>query len=362
MAQVVNIFNFLKDYNQVSNPVVTVIDKQIWSMDLTKIPKIDEVKSAFFGSEIDEFTFLKVTKPILEPCPKPDDSLLEWITKNWQELAVDSVLYKKTLTREKKDEDGKVIEVEEKFEDDPKRLELFEDWSRNRSQWREVQAPKQEGLDLYNKLYRLYSDMKKEAEGVELIIGDGVISWRTDGQIIRHPILLQKVTLEFEPEKPRFIVKCEEVKAELYTAMLRVMSSINQKMLTSIIKEVDDQEYNLVDHLNTRGLFQRLIHVIDQRGEFVEKLGPINEHAQITINPVMFLRKRTLGYSAFLEKVIEEIEEKSEDILPAFFHTMIGNHLDEKEGPVESDEWNFSGIDKDILLTLPANNEQLKIR
>ncbi|VDN47266.1 conserved protein of unknown function [Petrocella atlantisensis] len=361
MAQAINIFNFLKEYNLLSNPVITELDKQKWSLDLSNIPIIDEIESVFHGIEMDELIFLKVIKPSLEPCPKPDELLLEWINSEWQRLSVVDVHYKDKISREKLDEDGEVSYIEEAFEDDINRITLYHKWILQRESWREVEIPREKGLNLYNKLFRLYSDMKKEAESVELIIGDGIINWQSDERLIDHPVLLQKVTLEFEPEKPMFVIKCEEIKTEIYSAMLRVLTSVNQKMLTDVMQDVEQQNYHLPEFENTHGLFHRLIHIIDEKGEFVEVISPTVHHAQIISSPVLFLRKRTLGYSAFLENIIAEINEKGETILPPFFDTMAGNHKEEQNYESIGDGWNHSGIDKDILLTLPANNEQLKI-
>lgn len=362
MAQVINIFNFLKEYNLLSNPVVTELDKQKWSLDLSDIPIIDEIESVFHGNEMDELIFLKVVKPSLEPCPKPDESLLEWIESDWQRLSVAEVHHKDKISREQLDEEDEPFYIEEFFGDDENRTVLFSKWIAQRESWRQVEIPREKGLNLYNKLFRLYSDMKKEAESVELIIGDGIINWYSDERVIDHPVLLQKVILEFEPEKPMFIIRCEEIKTEIYSAMLRVLSSVNQKMLTDIMLDVEQQNYHLPEIENTHGLFQRLIHIIDEKGEFVEKASSSSvHHAQIISRPVLFLRKRTLGYSAFLENIIAEINEKGETILPDFFDTMAGNHKEEQTYETINDGWNHSGIDKDILLTLPANNEQLKI-
>ena len=361
MAQAINIFNFLKEYNLLSNPVVTELEKQKWNLELSDIPIINEIESVFHGHELDELVFLRVIKPVLEPCPKPDDSLLVWLDNDWQRLAVVDVLVKEKVSREEEDNEGNIVYVEEEFEDNEDRRKAYKDWIAQRVSWRELEIPREKGLNLYNKLFRLYSDMKKEAESVELIIGDGIINWKTDDRIIDHPVLLQKVNLEFDPEKPMFIINAEEIKTEIYSAMLRVLSSVNQKMLTDIMQDVEQQDYHLPDYENTFGLYQRLIHIIDEKGEFVEQISSTVHHAQIISSPVMFLRKRTLGYSAFLENIIAEINDKGESILPGFFYTMAGNHKEEQSYESINDDWNYSGIDNDILLTLPANNEQLKI-
>lgn len=361
MAQVMNIFNFLKAYNELSNPVITEIDKQRWSLDLTDIPVIDEIKSIFHGNELEELVFLKVEKPSLTACPKPDDSLLEWVENDWSRLSVSVIYHKDKLVREVQDDSGEVSYFEEFFMDNCNRVEEYEKWISRRELWREVEIPKEKGLTLYNKLFRLYSDMKKEAESVELILGDGIIRWHTEERLINHPVLLQKVILDFDPKKPMFMVRCEEIKTEIYSAMLRVITSINQKMLTDVMQDVELNSYHLPDFDNTHGLYKRLIHILDEKGEFVDTLSPGTQYAQINSHPVLFLRKRTLGYSAFLESIISEIDEKGETTLPTFFGTMAGNHQEDVRLETISEGWNHSGIDEDVLLTLPANNEQLKI-
>jgi len=43
MAEIINIFNFLKEFNELSNPVITEIDNQKWSLNISDIPVIDEI-------------------------------------------------------------------------------------------------------------------------------------------------------------------------------------------------------------------------------------------------------------------------------------------------------------------------------
>lgn len=361
MAKINSIFNFLKDYNELSNPVITEINNQKWSMKLSNLPQIKEVWSIYCVQDFDGLKILEVKRPVMEPCPTPDELIIGWLDGNWKKLGIETIYYKEVLARELINEDGTVNQVEEYFVDDENRKTLFIEWTNKRDNWRQVEIPKEQGLDLYNNLFKLYSDMKKESESVELILGDGHIHWKTDLRIIDHPILLQKVQLEFDPNKPSFIVKCDELKTELYTPMLRIIPTINQTMLSDIIQDIEANTYHIADTFNTNGLFQRLINAVDEKGKCVEIFengynGPIIMH-----EPILFLRKRTLGFSMFIEKIIEEIESKEDIIFPDFFENMIGNHKEHKDVDVISENWNQSGIDQDVLLTLPANNEQLKI-
>ncbi|PKM88460.1 MAG: hypothetical protein CVU87_07490 [Firmicutes bacterium HGW-Firmicutes-12] len=361
MAQINSIFNFLKDYNELSNPVITEIDKQKWNLKLSDLPQIKELWSIYYAQDFDGLKILEVKRPVLKSCPVPDESFVEWLDGDWKKLGIEIIQFKKVIVKEIINDEGNVFQVEEYFDDDKNRKHLFDEWTIKRSNWRAVEIPKEQGLILYNNLFRLYSDIKKESESVELILGDGYLHWRTDLRIIDHPVLLQRVQLEFDPEKPAFIVKCDELKTELYTPMLRIIPTINQSMLSNIIQDIETNAYHIADTSNTRGLFQRLINVVDEKGKCVEAFDNGDTGPMILSDPVLFLRKRTLGFSMFIQKIIEEIESKDEITIPDFFENMIGNYKEHIETEVVDENWNQNGIDQDVLLTLPANNEQLKI-
>lgn len=359
MAEVKSIFNFLKDYNGLLNPIVTEVDRQIWNYEILNAPQIEELWSIYHTQNLDELKILEIKRPDIKPCPPPDETIKEWIQEEWKSLDTISISHKEKIIRKTIDENGEITEVEEYFTEDKNRISSFKNWLEKREDWRRTELPKREGLNLYNSLFELYSRIKRESESVELILGDGHIKWLTNERFINHPVLLQKVNLEFNPDRPSFIIKCSELKTELYTPMLRAIPSINQSMLPDIIQEAENI-HHIADVQNNIGFFKRLINVVDQKGIYVEDLnsaqGPI-----ITHNPILFLRKRTLGYSIFIEKIIEDIELDEDKVLPTFFETMIGNYSEQKVNGDMEEEWNYSGIDQDILLTLPANNEQLKI-
>ncbi len=361
MAQLSSIFNFLKEYNELSNPVITEIDKQRWSMKLSGLPQIKELWSVYQAQDFNGLKILEIKRPVLEPCPAPDDSIIEWLDENWKKLSVETIQHKELVVKEIVNEDESITQLEEYFIEDENRINLFGEWTKKRNNWRIVELPKEQGLILYNNLFKLYSDMKKESESIELILGDGYIQWRTDLRIIDHPVLLQRVQLEFNPEKPSFIVKCDELKTDIYAPMLRVIPTINQSMLSVIIQDIESNIYHIADISNNRGLFNRLINVVDERGKFVESFEIDYNGPMIMSEPMLFLRKRTLGFSIFIEKIIEEIVNNQEMNLPGFFENMIGKHKEQADVEVVGEDWNESGIDQDVLLTLPANNEQLKI-
>ncbi|MBS4024835.1 MAG: AAA family ATPase [Clostridia bacterium] len=271
------------------------------------------------------------------------------------------MLYKEMMVVEVQLEEGTINQREELFTDNPERIKLFEAWLKRREVWRSAQLPKKQGLDLYNNLFRLYSDIKKEAESVELILGDGHIKWQAPERKIDHPVYLRKVSLELNSDKPAFLVKCNEAKPEIYTSMLRVVSSINQAMLSEVLLEAEEKQYHIGDIENTKGFYQRLITVVASQGKLVDVSESISRDPIITIDPILFLRKRTLGFSNLITQIIKDIDETEGRYTPRFFGPMFGDYSNQSEDVIIEENWNQSGMDQDILLTLPANNEQLKI-
>lgn len=364
MANVKKVFNFLKDFNNMRNPVTTEVQKQNWYYDIGDLPNIEELWSIYHEEDYESLKILEVVRPILNPCPSPDETFKKWLHESWDEIEVETVDFIKSKTEKTRSKDGEIIEVIENFKDNEDRVRDSEEWLEKRKEWRKDELPRKQVLDLYNDLYKLYSDMKREGEGVELVLGDGLINWSTTERKINHPVLLQKVELEFNTDKPSFIIKCEEVRTELYTSMLRVIDTINQSMLGEVIQEVENKGFHISDKINNIEVFKRIINVVDENGKYIEDINNNSKGPTITYKPTLFLRKRNLGYTEFINRIIEDLDTQENIKLPDFFETMVGNYNEDEiddENNIVGESWNVSGIDNEILLTLPANSEQLRI-
>lgn len=361
MVEVVNLFKFLKEFNEISNPVVTEIERQKWNMKLKNMPKIPEIWNIYEEQDFENEKLLEVVRPQLKPCESPEDVFKDWLIDDYNHLSIENIRYKDKIGKIVKDQEGNFVEKFEFFDQNKERVEGYNSWIIQRKRWREEQITLKQGLEIYNLLFRLYSEMNKDSESVELMLGDGRIRWYTEEDVIDHPIVLQKVVLEFVAEKPSFIVRCEDINIELYTSMLRGIESINQSMLVPIVDEVENCSIHISDVENIRGLLKRIIAVIDKNGELVEnkefkKNAPVIYH-----EPVLFLRKRNLGYSSFIDKILEELVEEDYTNVPSFFNEMLGYHKDSEGDALTRENYHENGVDKDVLLTLPANMEQLKI-
>lgn len=74
-----------------------------------------------------------------------------------------------------------------------------------------------------------------------------------------------------------------------------------------------------------------------------------------------YCEKKTLGYEAFINDLIQDIELLGDKKIPTFFKTLVGEYTPDDTKVIKQSYTQTSGLDKDILLTLQANQEQLRI-
>jgi hypothetical protein len=103
------------------------------------------------------------------------------------------------------------------------------DWQRQREQWVKNETPARQTLALFQTVYEWYGILEREGEKIELMVGDGLLCCPDAAGKFRHPVLLQKLELEFYPEKkqPQFVFRKREQPPELYMEFLRVLPEVN---------------------------------------------------------------------------------------------------------------------------------------
>jgi very-short-patch-repair endonuclease/nucleoside-triphosphatase THEP1 len=350
-----DLFKFLKEYNEIKNPIVKDINSHKFSLFIGELPNNDYV-STFIDKSDENTNVLVVKKPDRLPCPTPRKEIKEWLNSGWDEVSVEKVRVIPTLERNSENNETSRIE---KFDDDSSRVQLFKQWEESRNIWREKEVSKLKAIELYSTLYKLYSDIQKEAESVELILGDGNFYWKHDLNSYHHPIVSQKVVLDFDSTVPKFSVLIEEPRVELNTSILRTIEGLNQGLIAELMEKIDEIG-SISDFEFNNEKFSELINRIHVDGKLVNEITRNEVYPVIYSNPVLYLRKKTLGYSEFISNIIQILEAQPDMQLPDFFRNLMGDYQDVIERP-EVENWNQSGIDQNVLLTLPANNEQLRI-
>jgi hypothetical protein len=181
-------------------------------------------------------------------------------------------------------------------------------------------------------------------------------------------VLLQRVNLRFDPAGPEFRFDAGTERVELHRALLRLIPSIEGRMIAQFDKELEATPVEPLGGESTSGFLRRLVHgLFATDGEFVdgEKRAASSGRPSMQRLPVIFLRARSAGLATTLDHIVEDLE-KIDSTPPEGLTRIVGV---ETEGPIAGSHGVSTGenvptppgSEPDILFSKPANAEQYEI-
>ena len=81
---------------------------------------------------------------------------------------------------------------------------------------------------LFENVYALWTKMQREGDRLELVVADGMLC--VEEHLVKHPVLLQRISLDFDPSRPEFRFFAGTEKVELQRALLRLVPTIEGRM------------------------------------------------------------------------------------------------------------------------------------
>lgn len=381
------LFEFLKAYTDLRYPPVRDITQQprsLWLKDLPAHPSVELFRDA--GKTEDEVEdsdiVLRLTRPVITRCPPPPPVLSDWLRPGLQEI---SGKVEVQPTRNVIGRDDKTLV--ERFDADSRRPSLLREWQHQREQWVTNERPARQSLTLFQTVYEWYGVQEREGERIELLVGDGLLSCPDGGGEFHHPIILQKLELEFYPEKrqPQFIFRKREQPPELYMEFLRVLPGVNSQQLARCADEMKKAEFAPLGAADTDGFLRRLIQgLFPSGGALLENDQPsASKHAGsssqsdstlfdqphatpeqnspvIERRPVIFMRQRRTGSSNVFDQVLKDIATR-EDFPPSLLQILGLDAGNDGGNGHHGNGLSIGNEDDDVLLSKPANREQLEI-
>jgi hypothetical protein len=88
-----------------------------------------------------------------------------WLESGWEDP------FKEVSPRKNETSAGGAARVH--FGSDPKRVAAFDQWKVQRNQWADAERPARAAMKIFEDFYELYGRMEREAERVEIVLGDG---------------------------------------------------------------------------------------------------------------------------------------------------------------------------------------------
>jgi very-short-patch-repair endonuclease len=369
--KLMRVFRYLEALNQHRNPPKRQIHEQLWSLRLRDLPEHSSIRRGKAkpsssktkngsGQNREEETagyLLKVQRPRLTRAPEPPERIVAWLEDGWDDPSK-PVIFEETM----EESVGGTAPRPVKFADDPARLESLERWRLLRSEWATTEKPARTAMKIFESLYVLYGRIGREGERVELVLGDGILSWRRAEGSIYHPILLQRLQLQFDASVPEFTISEADYPVELYSALFQSMNDVDGRAIGRCREELEESGFHPLVNGTTSGFLKRLVVQLSARGEFLEQGAPEKEgnDPRIGRDPVLFLRGRTLGFAAAIEGILADLRTRED--LPWSLLNIVGEELPNSDAG-DSNPATAGSVpsDSEVLLSKPANPEQIRI-
>jgi hypothetical protein len=362
------VFTFLKALDEHRNPVKRQLAQQPRRLPLRELPDHPDVELVYPTEEAADSGdlperaryILRVRRPVLTNSPEPPVEHREWIEGDWKNpIATIRFLPR----RQRTDHAGNVEDADfEAFEAVPERVEDLTRWKISRDQWAAKERPARDAMDLFNRLDSLRGHLGRVSDEEELVFGDGLLNWRLPSGGLHHPILLQRVELEFDSMKPEFRIVEGESPVELYSALLRTAEEVDGGTLAGIREEMEAGGISPLLGRVTSTFLKGVVPRLSAQGEFLDAPPPPGEEDRPRVwrEPVLFLRKRSLGFAAAIAAVLEDLDSRGE--IPAPLSRVVGCETGDSDAPEQSAPlpsiWSEPA---DILLSREANPEQIRV-
>lgn len=368
--KVVSLFNYIKELSAQRIRIITDVEKQYWRCYLKNIPvDIDNI-ATYYRDTVDEeadydTTLLSVQKPEFQPCPQPPSTLSDWLTPGWGRFQNDVKVIEKINKNEVENTETEEQEFEY-FNDSTQRMKAFASWGAQRNIWVEKQRDIKRTRDFFAQLFHMYSDLERDSETLELMVGDGIVR-EPGNNAINHPLLLKRVKFQFDAEANIVSIHDTDTEPELYTLLLKEMAQINPGAVKKANVDLVENFYHPLDRNYSTNFLKILTHNLSSKSRFIADGNyqtSDEDSLTVTVNPVFFVRKRLDGTLKTMEEIIANIQNTGH--VPGHIEDLVeGGEVEvlpePREQGIEEQLAALNGESLPILLSKEANREQLEI-
>lgn len=355
----INLFSYLKEFVSLSEKTVRNFEEYedfIWFKDIQN--DYGNYSILWQDGSKDNPEWIRFKKPKEPNFPNPPERLLRWI----EQITIKNYKTIPNLKNEIQEDD-----IVYYLKDYPELKNLFDNYLNNEwLVWASVYEEFEKKQNNYQKFYNMYQKSIKFGEEFELIIGLGLMYFRTDkGLIIKRHILAANALLDFRPEKGLFdlTIGAEGAKLKIEDQMIEGLQEFSG--LVDSVKELEE-ELDDKDLLETpfdeeiKDCLKSFLNKISPNADFIDDIAistQIPAKPTIFYAPAVILRKRNRkSFSALFQAILENLQNHGDiniETLNDLFIFPENNKFKEKLFNSEDFE--------EIYFPKPSNEEQRKI-
>jgi len=375
----IRLFTYLKELMELSSKIICSFKQYESVLWISDIPKEKGCYCAFWTdiSEKEEDisdVWLEIHKPRRVPPPPPPRKLQPWISEtDLNNSSLDCPSLKTEIIvpspQNNNSEDEQANYITAKLEDHPEIKNLLQKYYKEKWEpWAILDRRLKTVHNIYTELFSIYQKQQKLGEQYEIILGLGLLSWRTqDGQEIQRHLLTAQTSISFEAERGVISIgpAAEGAKLRLEQEMIDPQYRPNPEVINKINKECEEIGDNLADLNKISSILKRWVNSVSSNGTFEDTLiasQTVSTNPIVSFAPALILRKRTeRSFVQIFSNIIELLESNAP--LPPGVMRLITNADETLSDGLENNHVHtFETInDKTIYFPLEANEEQLKI-
>ena len=314
--KLISLFRHLKDLDGLRIHVPKSVETHPGHLWWKEIPAHSSMLRGALGDEV-----LLEVKRSTERCPAPPEPLLEWLRPGWDDplQEVQAVPTRDHVS----------------FQDDPARAEALQHWLSVRQIW---QAAETTAKAFYDRVISWLSDIDREGERLELFLGVGLLE-RVEEKVC-HPLLLERITLEFDMPSGSAIFRRTTEAPEVNLSLLRTLDGVDMSSVRQFAEQLPKENLDLFSAESIQPVEVGLGQVLG---------------ASLAHEPVLLLCRRSLGYQQAVSRILLDLESGREPSNALLHLTGLRN-----EAATTAPAGLVAGDDS-FYLSKPANEEQLRI-
>ncbi|MGH4052507.1 MAG: AAA domain-containing protein [Clostridium sp.] len=218
--------------------------------------------------------------------------------------------------------------------------------------------------NLYSQFQKMYLQLEKNSEDLELIWSNGLLTWIKEGKEIVHPIFTTKMEIKFDSKDKKFTLKPYNNQTNVELEFLNEYLEVNLDSLLEIRNKARDMALDVRNIEMANVIFKEITTLLKAGGDefYTEELsgGPDllpKTNIQFYNAPSIILRKvDTRLWNMELNEVLSQVRKGFP--IPKTIEALV-SEKQVVQDPQELKEWEEVG--EDVLFPLPANEQQMEI-
>ncbi|MBZ9621533.1 hypothetical protein G9F71_001435 [Clostridium sp. FP2] len=217
---------------------------------------------------------------------------------------------------------------------------------------------------LYSKFQKIYLQLEKNSEDLEIIWSNGLLTWQKEDKEIVHPIFTTKMEIKFDSMKKAFTLKPYNNQTNVELEFLNEYLEVNLDSLLVLRNKAKDMALDVRNIERASKIFEEIAMLLNaqEEGFYVKELSSkedilVQANIRFYNAPCIILRKvDTRLWNMELNDVLSQI--RAGVPIPKTIEALVS------ESEVVQDiemrgEWKEVG--EDVLFPLPASREQMEI-